>query len=130
MEWAKPSLLMTGKEWWEDKKLGGSTPPIRCKYGWLLLYHGVATKDDCYRVGAVILDEKDPSKILARTKNFILEPEFEYETCGFYNGCVFPTGIAVKDDTLYVYYGTADKFICVATANFDEFVEDVWKEGN
>lgn len=129
MEWEKPTLLMTPKYWWEDAKIGGSTPPVKCKYGYLFFYHGVATKDKAYRVGAVILDKDDPSKILARTKDFILEPEFKYETDGYYNGCVFPTGICLKDDILYLYYGAADKFICLATAKFSKFVDDLYKEG-
>lgn len=129
MEWEQPQLLMQGEQWWEDKKIGGSTPPIMCKYGWLVLYHGVATKDDAYRVGAVILDKDDPSKIIARTKDFVMEPEYDYETQGYYNGCVFPTGICVKDGTMFVYYGSADKFVCVATANFDEFCTELYKEG-
>ena len=129
MEWDKPRLLMQGVEWWEDKKIGGSTPPVKCKYGYMIMYHGVSSKDDGYRVGAVIVDENDPEKILARTKNFIMEPEYDYETKGYYNGCVFPTGVCVKDGTMFVYYGAADKFVCVATANFDEFCDQLYEEG-
>lgn len=129
MEWPKPKLLITGKQWWEDAKIGGSCPPLRCKYGWFLLYHGVAKKDSSYRVGALILDKDNPSKVLARTKDFIMEPEYDFETQGYYNGCVFPTGNCIKDGTLYVYYGSADKYVCVATANFDELVESIYKEG-
>ena len=50
--------------------------------------------------------------------------EFE----GFYEGCVFPTSAVVKDDTLFVYYGCADKYIGLATCNFTEFVEYLYKE--
>ena len=128
-QWDKPTLLMKPETWWEDAKIGGSTPPICCKYGYLFFYHGVASKDSAYRVGAVILDKDDPTKILARTKNYIMEPEYDYETSGYYNGCVFPTGICVKDGTMYIYYGAADHFVCVATANFEKFVEDLYKEG-
>ena len=128
MEWGEPKLLFEGNEWWENKKIGGSTPPIRCKYGWLILYHGVAEKDGGYRVGAIIVDEKNPEKILARTKDFIMEPEYDFETKGYYNGCVFPTGICVKDDVMYVYYGAADKFVCVATAEYEKFCDQVIKE--
>lgn len=128
MEWSTPKLLMQGTEWWEDKKIGGSTPPIRCKYGWLVLYHGVASRDDGYRVGAVILDEKNPEKIIARTKDFIMEPEFPFETDGYYNGCVFPTGISVKDGTMFVYYGAADKYVCVATADFAAFCDELYAQ--
>lgn len=128
-EWNQPTLLMKGEQWWEDKKIGASTPPIMTSKGWLMLYHGVSCRDDAYRVGAVLLDKDNPAKIIARTKDFILEPEFEYETQGFYNGCVFPTGICVKENTMYVYYGAADKFICVATARFDEFLSQLTEEG-
>ncbi|NLG81782.1 MAG: glycosidase [Bacilli bacterium] len=122
MEWEKPQLLMTGQEWWEDKKVGGSTPPIKTEAGWLHIYHGVSTKDHAYRVGAVLLDLNDPTKIIARTKDFLMEPEYDYETQGYYNGCVFPTGNCVVDDTLYVYYGAADKYVCLATCKFSELV--------
>ncbi len=123
LEWDQPQLLMTKKTWWEDKKIGGSTPPLRTKAGWLHLYHGVSTKDDAYRVGAVLLDLDDPTKIIARTKDFLMEPEFEYETSGYYNGCVFPTANCIVDDTLFIYYGAADKYVCVATCDVNELVD-------
>ncbi len=122
IEYGAPELLMTGKEWWESQRMGGGTPPIKTDYGWFMLYHGVDDKG-VYRVGAVLLDLKDPRKIIARTKDFIMEPEFDYETCGIYEGCVFPTGAVVKDGTLYVYYGTADTYIGLATTDFNELLE-------
>ena len=125
MEWDHHTLFATGCEWWEDKKLGASCPPIKTKDGWLFFYHGVSTKDNAYRVGAMLLDLNDPSIILKRTKDFLMEPEFDYETQGFYNGCVFPTGNVVKDGVLYVYYGAADKFICVATCDLDELLNEL-----
>ena len=122
LEWDKPQLLMTREEWWEDKKIGGSTPPLKTKDGWLHLYHGVSTKDQAYRIGAVLLDLEDPTKIIARTKDFLMEPELEHETSGYYNGCVFPTGNCIVDDTLYIYYGAADKYVCVATCDINELL--------
>ncbi len=123
MEWEKPTLLMKGEAWWENKKIGGSTPPILTEKGWLVLYHGVAKKDGAYRVGAVILDKEDPTKILYRTKDFLAEPEFSFETDGYYTGCVFPTGICNVDGTLYIYYGAADKYVCVATIGEKELLD-------
>lgn len=122
-EWDNGSLFATAEQSWESKKLGGSCPPIRTDKGWLLLYHGVDEADDAYRVGAFLLDLNDPAKILARTKDFIMEPEFDYETSGYYNGCVFPCGNVVVGDTLYVYYGAADKYCCLATCNLGELLE-------
>ena len=68
------------------------------------------------------MDLENPRKIIARTKDFLMEPEHDYETCGIYEGCVFPTGTVVKDGTLYVYYGTADTYIGLATADFNELL--------
>ncbi len=128
MEWDNYELLMQGEQDWEDKKIGGSCPPLKTDKGWLFIYHGVANADGAYRVGAVLLDLKDPRKILARTKDYLMEPEFEYETSGYYNGCVFPTGNVVKDGTLYIYYGAADKNVCVATCDYEEFLNYLIKE--
>lgn len=120
MEWEKSELLITGATGWE-KKIGGSTPPIKTEAGWLTLYHGV-DDNGIYRVGAMLLDLENPSKVIARAKDYIMEPEFEYEIKGFYNGVVFPTGNMVVGDTLYVYYGGADKYCCVATCDINELV--------
>ena len=46
---------------------------------------------------------------------------------GFYQGCVFPTGNVIVDDTLYVYYGGADRFCCVATCSVEELLEHLRK---
>lgn len=125
MEWRDRELLMQGEYWWESKKIGGSCPPIKTPKGWFMITHGVSVEDDSYRVGAILMDLKNPSKIIARTKEPIMEPEHEYETSGLYNGCVFPTGNVVKDDQLFVYYGAADKYVCVATCNFTELINDM-----
>lgn len=120
----KSDLLMQGKIGTWEEKIGGSTPPLRTKDGWLLLYHGVEEGGKgYYRVGVALLDINDPKKVIARSENFIMEPEFEYEIKGFYNGCVFPTGNVIVDDTLYVYYGAADKNIGQATCSVTELLD-------
>ena len=128
MEFHKHKLLMKGEQWWETKKIGGSCPPIKTEFGWFFLYHGVSARDDGYRVGAVLLDLKNPAKVIARTKDFIMEPEHDYETKGFYNGCVFPTGNVVVDGKLFVYYGAADHYCCVATCDFSELLNHLKKD--
>ncbi|MGE0078016.1 MAG: glycosidase [Bacteroidales bacterium] len=123
--WNEPSqLLIKGIDNSWEEKIGGSTPPLRTEHGWLTLYHGVENGGKgYYRVGAILLDLNDPTKVLGRTKNWIMEPEHYYELEGPYQGCVFPTGNTIIDDTLYVYYGAADKYIGVATANVNELIE-------
>lgn len=88
-----------------------------------MLYHGVENGGrGCYRAGAALLDLNDPTHIIARTPEPILEPTEPYELHGLYNGCVFPTGNAIVDNILYVYYGAADKYVAVATCPVEELL--------
>jgi len=100
---------------WDSSKVGISAPPIKTKYGWLLLYHGVSKSHNTYRVGVVLLDLKDPAIVLARSSDAIFEPEEEYEKIGIVNNVVFPCGMVLKGSLLYIYYGGADKVVGVAT---------------
>jgi predicted GH43/DUF377 family glycosyl hydrolase len=125
MVWNEPSkLLIVGRiNSWEEK-VGGSAPPVKTEDGWLILYHGVEHGGQgYYRVGAALLDLEDPTKVIARSSDFIMEPEFDYEMEGFYKGCVFPTGNVIVGDTLYVYYGAADKYIGLATCKVYELID-------
>ena len=91
----------------------------------VLLYHGVDA-NFTYRVGAALLDLNDPTRVLYRTKDFILEPETYEETQGLYCwGVVFPTGAVVKDNILYVYYGASDQWVNLATCDFQELIDFV-----
>ncbi|MFO7368966.1 MAG: glycosidase [Bacteroidales bacterium] len=129
LTWNEPSyLLITGIEGSWEEKIGGSTPPLRTEKGWLVLYHGVEKQGKgYYRVGALLLDLNDPFRVLGRTRHWIMEPEYDYETDGPYPGCVFPTGNVIIGDQLFVYYGAADKNIGLATANVNELVDYILK---
>lgn len=104
---------------WDSAKVGIAGPPIKTKKGWLLLYHGVSRKSSTYRVGAVLLDLKDPAIVLARTTDPIFEPEEPYEKNGVVNNVVFPCGMIEKDKLLYIYYGGGDRVVGVATMELD-----------
>ena len=127
LTWKEDRLLLQSKFEWESKKVGGSTPPIKTDRGWLVLYHGVDVKNH-YRTGVFMLDLKDPRKIIAQAPDFILEPEYDWETKGVMPvSVVFPTGNVVINGTLFVYYGGGDKCIGVATAPLRDLVEYVMK---
>ncbi len=100
---------------WDSAKVGITAPPIKTKYGWLLLYHGVSKSHSTYRVGALLLDLKDPAIVLARSSDPIFAPSEDYEKYGIVNNVVFPCGMVVKNKTLFIYYGGADKVVGVAT---------------
>ncbi len=115
---------------WDNVVRGAGAPPLLTKYGWLLLYHAMDKRDpDKYKVGALILDYQDPTKILHRCTYPILEPTAHYENHGAKAGVVYVCGAAIKDETLFVYYGGADSVICVATEKLDEFLEGLIASG-
>src|SRR6266487_105371 len=122
------TLLMKPEQDWEELKIGSGPPPIKTRYGWLLIYHGV-DKDLVYRAGAAILDLDNPVKVLARTKEPILQPEEPYERFGNVNNVVFPTGACVIDERLHVYYGGADKVCCPAVVELNALLHYILNGG-
>ena len=100
---------------WDSNKVGITAPPIRTKRGWILLYHAISKGHHTYRIGAVLLDLKDPTVVLSRSADPILEPEQPYEKEGIVPNVVFPCGMIVRDGLVYIYYGGADKVVGVAT---------------
>ncbi len=121
------SQLLAKQEFeWEANKIGANTPPLRTSHGWLTLYHAVG-HDKFYRLGALLLDLEDPTRVRYRTRDWIMQPEEAYEIDGFYRGCVFPCGKVVIGDTLFVYYGGADKFCGLATCSLQELLDELLK---
>lgn len=96
--------------------------PINTKIGWLVMYH--ISEGGKYMIKAMILDKKDPTKVLYRTKEPILEPEEEYEK-RYEQGIVYSCGAVVKNKQLYVYYGGGDKFVCVASIPLKELIDSM-----
>ena len=77
-----------------------------------------------FSFGALLLDLSNPAKVTHRTRDWILQPEEPFETKGCYEGggVVFPCGSVVIGDTLFVYYGAADKYIGLATCKLNELL--------
>jgi predicted GH43/DUF377 family glycosyl hydrolase len=124
---------------WDSLKIGAGAQPIKTKFGWLLIYHGV-DMEMVYRLGVVLADLKDPGRILYRSPNAILAPETECEI-GEKGGCwvpnvVFTCGavpeedkeILDENDKILVYYGAADTNICLATGSVGELVPEEVRE--
>ncbi|MGH7174755.1 MAG: glycosidase, partial [Minisyncoccia bacterium] len=100
---------------WDSAKIGIAGPPIKVGVNWLLIYHGISDHG-VYRLGAALLST-DGLSVLARTADPILEPVESYEIAGEVGKVVFSCGAVVRGDTLFLYYGGADKVLCVATAS-------------
>jgi beta-1,2-mannobiose phosphorylase / 1,2-beta-oligomannan phosphorylase len=113
----------------ESKYIGGGCPPIETEYGWLLIYHGVeeTTKGLVYSACAALLDLDDPFKEIARLPYALFSPEYEYELFGEVNNVVFPTGTALFENTLFIYYGAADSIIACASLSLSSLLEELMK---
>lgn len=106
---------------WDELRTGIAGPPIRTEDGWLLIYH-TADRNNVYRLGAALLDADDPARVKARLTAPILVPAEPWELKGDVPNVVFSCGQVVKDGTLYVYYGGADRLIGVATCGLAELM--------
>ncbi len=125
---------------WDALKIGGGAPPLKTEYGWLLITHGV-NHDHTYRLGVMLLDLVDPTVLIYRSPNFILEPTETFEVGGkdsWVPNVVFTCGaipleegkdVLGADDEVLVYYGAADSLICAATARVKDFIPGIWKQG-
>jgi predicted GH43/DUF377 family glycosyl hydrolase len=114
-EWHDHKIVMKAlpESEWESEKIGIAGPPIRTSEGWLLIYHGVSSSY-WYRLGIALLDLDDPTQIIARQPEPILEPYLDWEKHGHVPNVVFSCGQVLIDEVLYVYYGGADTAIGVA----------------
>jgi len=114
-------VIMQPEQPWEAKKIGAGPPPVRTEAGWLLIYHGV-DQDHVYRAGAALLDLEEPWRVIARTKEPILEPEAPYEVEGDVPNVVFPEGTAIVRNEVIILYGAADKCCCAACTRLEDLL--------
>lgn len=127
--WRVEGPVMQGRWRGWDELIGPGPPPVLTDHGWLLLYHGVATHlgGGIYQAGAVLLDRDDPRRVLARTRDNILEPREPWEMTGQVPNVVFPSGLitapprddgTLPDDAeVLVVYGAADTCVGIARTN-------------
>ena len=97
--------------------------PIKTEKGWLFIYCGANTTDHPeWTINAALLDLHDPRIILSELREPILKAETENELHGIVNNVTFPEGAVIVGDELYVYYGSGDQGICLATCNLNELL--------
>lgn len=127
LAWGSHRLVASAREGrWDDAKVGGGAVPIRVRAGttdaWLAIYHGVTTSPLTYSLGALLLDARDPARVIARSREPILSPETAYEREGFFGGVVFTCGVIAEGDLVRIYYGAADGVTAVADLSLDEIL--------
>ncbi len=128
IHWGRHTCILHTREgWWDSARVGAGAAPIKTPEGWLEIYHG-ADHQHRYCLGAVLLDLTDPSKVLARSYDPLLEPFRDYEKNGFFGNVVFTNGHAVNGDEITLYYGASDEVICGATLSITEILADLHRQ--
>lgn len=122
-----PQRLPDHRVAWHHRTRSASAPPVKTKDGWLLFYHAMDSDTSKYKVGAMLLDLKDPTRVLYRASQPVLEPDEWYEN-DWKPGIVYLSGAVVKNGTLFLYYGGGDKRIAVAHAELDDFIDKLKKD--
>jgi beta-1,4-mannooligosaccharide/beta-1,4-mannosyl-N-acetylglucosamine phosphorylase len=131
VHWGRHRLVMRrgGQGWWQGTKIGAGPVPIETSEGWLLFYHGVSGTCNgfVYSMGAALLDLDDPAKVIARSRDYLLTPERDYETTGFVPNVAFPCAALCDGATgrLAIYYGAADTYTAVAFGTVQEVVAHI-----
>ena len=128
IDWGDSEVIMTPRGgYWDDYRIGASVTPIETPEGWLEIYHGVrmTSSGPIYRIGMVLLDLDDPSKVIKRADAPILSPREDYERIGdIYNVCFACGAVLENGGEMNVYYGAADTSICIATCNLQQLLEE------
>ncbi|MCX2933532.1 glycoside hydrolase family 130 protein [Mycobacterium sp. CVI_P3] len=105
---------------WEVLQLGNCGSPIETDAGWLVLTHAVGPMRT-YRIGAVMLDLDDPTKVLGRLREPLLSPTVD-EQNGYVPNVLYSCGALVHADTLVLPYGIGDAEIGFATVSVPELI--------
>ena len=127
--WRTPELVLARRPggWWDSARIGMGPPPLETEHGWLVVYHGVreTVSGGLYRAGLALLDLEHPARVLRRSDEWVLGPQWQFEVTGDVPNVVFPCGLVEdrESDTLSLYYGAADTRIGLATARRSQVLE-------
>ncbi|HEY5692164.1 MAG TPA: glycoside hydrolase family 130 protein [Cyclobacteriaceae bacterium] len=123
LHWGNHRCIATTRSLkWDSKRIGAGASPIKTPEGWLQIYHG-ADGNNRYCLGALLLDLQDPSQVIARSEEPIMEPIADCEINGFFGNVIFTNGHLVQGDIITIYYGASDQFICGAEFSIREILQ-------
>ncbi len=111
--WYSKKLIAKPTYPWEFVQLGNCGSPIETEAGWLVLTHGVGPMRK-YSIGAFLLDREDPSRVIGRLENPLLEPNAN-EREGYVPNVVYSCGAVVHGNELIIPYAMSDYASTFAT---------------
>ena len=112
----------------ENDHLEVGAPPVKTKDGWLLVYCHIKnyfSPPPVFGIEAVLLDLKNPLKIIGRTTEPLLVPKEEYERYGKVPNVIFPSGALIEKGILKIYYGAADTVLCLAQLEVKKLLKEI-----
>lgn len=135
--WGESELLLAVEDVpFANDKIGPAAPPIKTEYGWLTTFHSVDIDQSRgkngwenswkkrYMAGIMLLDLKDPTKVIGMCKEPLLQPEARYEREGFRNDVIFPGGMILEDNgEVKIYYGAVDTVECLAMIHLNDLIK-------
>ena len=102
---------------WEFVQIGNCGSPIEIDEGWLVMIHGVGMVRN-YSISACLLDKKDPSKLLGRTRRPLLRSAPDHRD-GYVPNVVYSCGSLVMGRKLLLPYGVADNYASFSATDID-----------
>jgi predicted GH43/DUF377 family glycosyl hydrolase len=118
--WDEGVQMIEPKYDWEFVQIGNCGPPLLTEAGWLLLTHGVGPMRR-YCIGAVLLDLKEPTKVIGRLQGPLLSPTDE-ERSGYVPNVVYSCGALIHRDVLVIPYGISDAAAGFAIVRLEELL--------
>ena len=112
-EWNGGTPILKPEFPWEFVQIGNCGSPIELDAGWLLLIHGVGPVRK-YSIGAVLLDKRDPTRVLSRTVAPLIQAE-PFEREGYVPNVVYTCGALLHNGLIILPYAVADTFSNFAT---------------
>ena len=118
--WNDVHPILGAQQPWELVHMGNCGSPMEVDEGWLVLTHGAGPMRR-YCIGALLLDKSDPSKVIGRLTEPLIEPT-EEDRNGYVPNVVYSCGGMVHQGRLIVPYGISDWQIRCSTVEVTEIL--------
>lgn len=123
LRWERGEVIVSPRWPWEFIQMGNCGAPIEIAEGWLVITHGVGAVRN-YCLGVCLLDKRDPSRLIARSRTPLIRPTPE-AYAGFVPNVAYSCGGIVIDRTLLLPFGVADTFTSFATIALDALLAEM-----
>lgn len=120
-DWGEGEKIAGPRYPWELVQMGNCGAPIELDEGWLVLTHGVGAMRK-YCIGAMLLDKKDPSRLLGRSRVPLLSPS-DAGREGYVPNVVYSCGALAHEGNLFLPFGIADSAVGFATIHIKELLK-------